>query len=152
MKRFLIQPVLMLSTVFLTSAADAPALTLAEALQRYASAAMDVSDGLVGDLAKLIEASGTGAQIDLDAVPISGAARAAVMADPALAELVWTGGDDYEILCTVSEREYPAIKAAAAGIDVPLTPIGRIEPEAGVMTWREKGRPRSFARGAFSHF
>jgi len=129
-----------------------PRHVLAEALQRHASAAMDVSDGLVGDLAKLLKASGTGAEIDLDAVPLSPAARAAVMADPALAELAWTGGDDYEILCTASEGEYPALIAAAKEAMLPLTPIGRITTEAGVVNYREKGGLRSFAQGSFSHF
>lgn len=129
-----------------------PRHALAEALQRHASAAMDVSDGLVGDLAKLLKASGVGAEIDLDSVPLSPAARAALMADPALAELAWTGGDDYEILCTASERDYPALIAAAEGSMLPLTPIGRVTAEAGVVTYRERGRLRSFAQGSFSHF
>jgi thiamine-monophosphate kinase len=129
-----------------------PRFCLAQALQHHASAAMDVSDGLVGDLAKLLAASGAGAAIDLDAVPLSPAARTALMAAPALAELAWTGGDDYEILCTASEREYPALVAASAAAAVPLTPIGRITPEAGVATYRGKDGMRSFARGSFSHF
>lgn len=129
-----------------------PRLALAEALQGRASAAMDVSDGLVGDLAKLVAASGIGAEIELDAIPLSGPVRAALMADPALAELAWTGGDDYEILCTASEGEYPALIAAAAETKIPLVPIGRITAETGVVTYREKGRPRSFAQGSFSHF
>jgi thiamine-monophosphate kinase len=113
---------------------------------------MDVSDGLVGDLAKLLSASHVGAEIDLDEVPLSGAARAALMAVPALAELAWTGGDDYEILCTASEREYPALIAAAEGTMLSLVPIGRISDEAGVVTYREKGEARRFAQGSFSHF
>lgn len=129
-----------------------PRHAFAAALQRHASAAMDVSDGLVGDLAKLLKASGVGAEIDLDAVPLSPAARAAVMADPALAELAWTGGDDYEILCTASEGEYPALMAAAKEVMLPLAPIGRITGEAGVVTYREKDELRSFAQGSFSHF
>jgi len=129
-----------------------PRLALAPALQAHASAAMDVSDGLVGDLAKLLAASKAGAEIDLDAVPLSAAARAAIMADPALAELAWTGGDDYEILCTVAEREYPALVAAADAVDVPLVPIGRITAAAGGTRYREGGRERRFARGSFAHF
>ncbi|MFJ5368989.1 thiamine-phosphate kinase [Bosea sp. CER48] len=129
-----------------------PRHRLAEVLQRHASAAMDISDGLVGDLAKLLKASGVGAEIDLDAVPLSPAARAAVMADPALAELAWTGGDDYEILCTVSEREYSPLMAAAKEIMLPLTPIGRVIADTGAVTYREKGELRGFAQGSFSHF
>ncbi|KRE17426.1 thiamine-monophosphate kinase [Bosea sp. Root381] len=129
-----------------------PRLALADALQNHASAAMDVSDGLVGDLAKLLKASGAGAEIDLDAVPLSPAARAAIMADPALAELAWTGGDDYEILCAASEGEYPALAAAAQAAGIALTPIGRVTPEASVARYREQGRARSFAQGSFAHF
>lgn len=129
-----------------------PRLVLAAALQMRASAAMDVSDGLVGDLAKLLAASRVGAEIDLDAVPLSPAARAAIMADPALVELAWTGGDDYEILCTASQGEYPTLTAAAEAAGVALTAIGRITAEAGVARYTEGGRARTFARGSFAHF
>lgn len=129
-----------------------PRLALAPALQAHASAAMDVSDGLVGDLAKLLAASGVGATIDLDAVPLSRAARAALMADPALAELAWTGGDDYEILCAAPEREYPALVAAAEAAGVPLVAIGRVVDGDAVARYREGGRARLFGRGSFAHF
>lgn len=129
-----------------------PRLALAEALQSHASAAMDISDGLIGDAAKLAAASRAGLVIELDAVPLSAAARAAIMADPSLAELAWTGGDDYEILCTVSEREISSLKAAAEAAGVPLAIIGQVTGEAGVVTCREKGSVRSFAHGSFAHF
>lgn len=129
-----------------------PRLALAAGLQSHASAAMDVSDGLVGDLAKLLKASGVGAEIDLDAVPLSLAARAAIMADPALAELAWTGGDDYEILCTASAGDYPAMVVAAEAGGIALTVIGRVTDAAGMAIYRERGRARSFAQGSFAHF
>ncbi|WNJ88166.1 thiamine-phosphate kinase [Bosea sp. 685] len=129
-----------------------PRLALAAALQLHASAAMDVSDGLVGDLAKLLRASKAGAEIDLDRVPLSAAARAAIMADPALAELAWTGGDDYEILCTASEREYLSLIAAAEVAGVTLAAIGRVTGDEGAVNYRETGRARSFAQGSFAHF
>ncbi|RXT56632.1 thiamine-phosphate kinase [Bosea sp. Tri-44] len=129
-----------------------PRIALATALQGNASAAMDISDGLVGDLAKLLAASKVGAQIDLDAVPFSPAARNAVMADPALAELAWTGGDDYEILCTVPEGEYPSMVAAAEAAGLSLARIGRVTAEAGSVHYTEAGRSRTFARGSFAHF
>lgn len=129
-----------------------PRLALAAALQLHASAAMDISDGLVGDLAKLAAASKVGAEIDLDAVPLSGPARKAIMADPALAELAWTGGDDYEILCTASEKEYSSLVAAADAAGLGLAVIGRVTAQAGVVRYTEAGRPREFARGSFAHF
>jgi thiamine-monophosphate kinase len=129
-----------------------PRLALAAALQAHASAAMDISDGLVGDLAKLAAASKASAEIDLDAVPLSGAARAAIMADPALAELAWTGGDDYEILCTASQGEYSALIAAADAAGVLLATIGRITAGGGAVQYRLNGEPRHFGRGSFSHF
>jgi thiamine-monophosphate kinase len=129
-----------------------PRIGLAAALQAHASAAMDVSDGLVGDLAKLLSASKAGADIDLDAVPLSAPARVAIMADPALLELAWIGGDDYEILCTASETEYPALAAAAEAAGVCLTAIGRITAGAGGARYTQGGRARQFARGSFTHF
>ena len=129
-----------------------PRLALAAALQAHASAAMDVSDGLIGDLAKLLSASGVGAEVDLDAVPLSPAARAAIMADPALLELAWTGGDDYEILCTASERDYPALVAASEAAGVPLVAIGRVTTDVGMTRYLQQGQPREFARRSFTHF
>ena len=66
---------------------------------------MDVSDGLVGDLAKLCRASGVAAEIDVARVPLSEAARTAVAADPALLETALTGGDDYEIAADACARK-----------------------------------------------
>ncbi|RDJ23268.1 thiamine-phosphate kinase [Bosea caraganae] len=129
-----------------------PRLALAAALQAHASAAMDISDGLVGDLAKLLAASGVGAEIDLDTVPLSDAARTAIMAAPALAELAWTGGDDYEILLTTSEGEYPAMVAAAEAAGISLARIGRVTSDSGVARFLEQGRERVFAQGSFAHF
>ena len=114
---------------------------------------MDVSDGLVGDLAKLLSASGVGAEIDLDAVPLSAAARAAIMADPALLELAWTGGDDYEILCTASETEYPALVGGGGGGR--YSADGHRQDHGASRAWcsiaRRAGRA-AFARGSFTHF
>src|SRR5262249_9801760 len=101
-----------------------PRSTLAEALRQHASGAMDVSDGLVGDLAKLCAASGVSARIDADRVPLSAGASRMLAAAPALIEPVLTGGDDYEIVLTLAPGKVDAFRAAAAA--VPVAEIGRI--------------------------
>ena len=81
-----------------------PRLDLRGALRAHASAAMDVSDGLAKDLARMCKASGCAAHVRLSDVPLSAAAAAAVAADPALRVLSVTGGDDYEVLAAVPPR------------------------------------------------
>src|SRR6267154_4837573 len=87
-----------------------PRTAIAEALRRHASAAMDVSDGLAGDLAKLCRASGVSAEIACADVPLSDAARAALARDPALIETIVSGGDDYDVLATVPANEVEALR------------------------------------------
>jgi thiamine-monophosphate kinase len=77
-----------------------PRLDLLPTLRAHATAAMDVSDGLAGDLAKLCRASGVSAVVEAPLVPFSPAAREAMALSPALFETALTGGDDYEILFT----------------------------------------------------
>jgi thiamine-monophosphate kinase len=128
-----------------------PRNALAEAVRACASAALDVSDGLAGDLAKLCRVSGVAARIDVDAVPLSAAARAAVAADTALRETALTGGDDFEVLCTVPEPTVTAFRAAALAAEVPVTDIGVIEAGAGAH-FLDDGEELSFERLSFSHF
>ena len=90
-----------------------PRNALADAVLQNASAAMDVSDGLAGDFAKLCRASGVAAEIDVARVPLSDAARAAVAAEPATIETALTGGDDYEIVLTLPPGKLAGFRAAA---------------------------------------
>lgn len=130
-----------------------PRNVVAEPLRVHASAAMDVSDGLVGDLGKLCRASGVSAEIDIAEVPLSAAARAALSAEPALIETILTGGDDYEIVCTMGEREGEEFRAAATAMGVPVTEIGRIVAGEGAPRFiGADGRPLSFTHASFSHF
>ena len=82
-----------------------PRNALAEVVRTHASSAMDVSDGLAGDFAKLCRASGVAADIAAGKVPLSDAAKAVLTAEPAMREIALTGGDDYEIICTVPARQ-----------------------------------------------
>ncbi len=128
-----------------------PRNALAEAVLHQATAAMDVSDGLVGDLAKLCRASGVAAEIDVARVPLSDAARAAIAADPALIETALTGGDDYEIVLTLAPEKLSAFRAAAEKAGVAVTEIGRIAAGQGARFIRD-GKPLTFARPSYSHF
>ena len=122
-----------------------PRTGLIELLRAVAHAAMDVSDGLVGDLAKLCLASGVAAEIEADAVPLSAAAGALIALKPALFEAALTGGDDYEILAALPQT-------ALAGLSGALTPIGRIVNGAGEVRVVRGGAPLALAKGSFSHF
>ena len=105
-----------------------PRLALAPALRQFASAAMDLSDGLVKDCGRLLEASGVAGRIRLAQVPFSGAAqRAAARTREAELRLI-TAGDDYEILAAVPPAKAAAFVAAAARAGVAVTEIGTIEP------------------------
>jgi thiamine-monophosphate kinase len=128
-----------------------PRNALAEAMLHHAAAAMDVSDGLAGDLAKLCRASSVAAEIDVSRVPLSDAARTAVGAAPALIETVLSGGDDYEIVLTLAPDNLPAFRAAAEAAGVPVTEIGRVQAGEGARFMRD-GKALEFARASYSHF
>jgi len=128
-----------------------PRNALADAILQYASAAIDVSDGVAGDLAKLCRASSVAADIDAARVPLSDAARAAIAAEPALLETALTGGDDYEIVLTLSPQKLAAFRAAAEAAGVATTKIGRTQAGEGVRFLRD-GKALTFTRESYSHF
>ncbi len=128
-----------------------PRNALAEAVLVHASAAIDVSDGLAGDLAKLCRASSVAAEIDVARVPLSEAAVAALAADPALLETVLTGGDDYEIVLTLAPEKLASFRGAAERAGVAVTEIGRVTAGQGARFVRD-GETLKFARPSFSHF
>ena len=130
-----------------------PRLAIAEAIRGFASAAMDISDGLAGDFAKLCRASGVGGDIDVARVPLSAAARAALDRDASVIEPILTGGDDYEILATVPAEQLAAFRYSASSFGVDLTEIGVITGASGEARFVGRdGQPLKFARPSFSHF
>jgi thiamine-monophosphate kinase len=130
-----------------------PRNAIAEALRQHASAAMDVSDGLAGDLRKLCAASGVAAQIEVARVPLSDAARQALACDPALIETALTGGDDYEVVATVPASARDALLAEAKAAGIALTEIGIIRADPpGVRFLDQDGKPLLFKKASFSHF
>ncbi len=108
-----------------------PRVELGRALRGLATACVDVSDGLLADLAHICRASGVGADIDIDALPASAALRAAFDGD-ARRTLQATGGDDYELCFTAPALQHDAVQALAASLALPLTRIGRIVEGSGI--------------------
>jgi thiamine-monophosphate kinase len=130
-----------------------PRLALGAALAGVARAAMDVSDGLVQDLGHLCRAGGCGAILRAAAMPLSPAARALVMADPALLAVVLTGGDDYELLFVTPPGADAMVEARAAAAATPVTRIGEfIEGPAEVLVEGPDGAPLALPTGGWSHF
>jgi thiamine-monophosphate kinase len=129
-----------------------PRNALSEAVRAHASAAMDVSDGLAGDFAKLCRASKVAAEIEVARVPLSDAARAVLAAEPAMLETALTGGDDYEIVCTVPAAKVESFRAAAQAAQVAVSEIGEIKAGEGARFLGAGGKPLIFKRASFSHF
>ena len=130
-----------------------PRVALAEIVRRYASAAMDVSDGLAGDLAKLCGVSGVSAVIDLVSVPLSDAARDLVSRGVVGQETLIVGGDDYEILCTLPEDHVEAFAQAARDAGVAVSSIGTMVAGSAVPKLIDaQGSEIALERLSYSHF
>lgn len=130
-----------------------PRLAIATALRECASAAMDVSDGLAGDLAKLCAVSGVSAVVELARIPLSAAAQAIVSAGGTTIEALIAGGDDYEVVCTVPPARWTSFAQAASAAGVAVTQIGAIVEGSKAPVFRDTaGRDVTLAHSSFSHF
>ncbi|WP_137894951.1 thiamine-phosphate kinase [Ramlibacter sp. 2FC] len=135
-----------------------PRLALGLALRGLATAAADVSDGLLGDLGHILKASGVGARIEAEAAaPLLAAAAPLAQAGRPLdpeQQLAWVlaGGDDYELVFTAPPAGRQAVQAAAQASRTPVTRIGRIEAEPGLRLVDAQGQPISQRYASFDHF
>jgi thiamine-monophosphate kinase len=130
-----------------------PRIAIAEILRAHASAAMDVSDGLAGDLAKLCRASGVNAEIAVARVPLSDGVRAALAKEPGLIETIITGGDDYEVVACVPAGKVEALRQQASAAGVAVTEIGAVTAGQGEARFLDPdGQLLMFAHPSFSHF
>ena len=127
-----------------------PRVALGLALRGVATSAIDVSDGLVGDLGHVLRRSGVGAQVDVDALPISAILREQPVEERRRCSLA--GGDDYELLFTAPPALRDRVAAAADGAGVAVTRIGRIEAARGLRLVDAAGRRVEAAYRAFDHF
>jgi thiamine-monophosphate kinase len=128
-----------------------PRVGLGLALRGVATAAIDLSDGLMGDLGHLLQRSGVGAQVELHRLPHS---QVLAGQPPALRlECLLAGGDDYELLFCAPPARRAAVLQAAAAAQVPVQCIGRITAEPGLRVLDEAGLPLDLGRlQAFDHF
>jgi thiamine-monophosphate kinase len=130
-----------------------PRNTLAQAVRDHASASMDVSDGLAGDLAKLCAASGVSAVIDAPSLPLSAPAAALVARGTVGIGTLVSAGDDYEILCAIPENRYDAFAQAAGRAGVAVTPIGTVIAGRKAPSFLDAhGREVPLPRLSYSHF
>ena len=135
-----------------------PRVALGLALRGVASSALDVSDGLLGDLGHILRASGTGACIDtFIAIDLIAASALTISArgqfDPELFhQCTLAGGDDYELAFTAPVARRAAVAAAALASSTPVTRIGRIEAEPGLRLVDAQGRPVARRYASFDHF
>jgi len=130
-----------------------PRNALAQAVRDHAHAAMDVSDGLAGDLAKLCTASGVSAVIDIESIPLSAAAAGLLKRGVTGIEAIVAGGDDYEILCAVQENRVEAFALAAAAAGIAVSSIGTVIAGPAAPRFLDgQGRELALPRLSYSHF
>jgi thiamine-monophosphate kinase len=130
-----------------------PRTGLVPVLRAHARAAMDISDGLVKDLGRMAAASGCGARVAIDRLPMSPAFRAAVDRDRRLMrDAMISGGDDYEILAAVAPERCRAFEDEAARTGVGVTAVGTIGDGSGVTVHDGDGRAISIPRDGWDHF
>lgn len=127
-----------------------PRLSLGLALRTLAHAAIDVSDGLLADLAHLCERSGLGAEVHWPSIPVD--AALANCPDAERQRLALSGGDDYELLFTARASQRHAIEALPARLGVPVTRIGTMSARAGVRVSDAAGRLLALDAQGFDHF
>jgi thiamine-monophosphate kinase len=130
-----------------------PRVALAQAVRDHASAAMDVSDGLAGDLAKLCAASDVSAIVNAPTIPFSGTLAMLIDQYYGILGFAVSGGDDYEILCTIPENRFETFAEAAKLAGVPVTSIGTIIAGNAVPRFIDgQGAEIALSRRSYSHF
>ena len=127
-----------------------PRVLAGQTLRNYASAAIDISDGLLSDLQHICNASNVGANIVLEDLPLSNAMVETLGAEKAI-ELALVGGDDYELLFTVSEDNKVGMETAIANIGVDVTCIGQLNGSDKVTTTLNS-KPININASGYQHF
>jgi len=127
-----------------------PRVALGLALRGIATSAIDVSDGLLGDLAHVLRRSGVGAELQVDALPRS--AVLAALPETLQRDCTLAGGDDYELVFSAAPDAAARVAAAARSAQVAVTRIGRLNADAGLHLIDRDGRPVAHTFASFDHF
>lgn len=127
-----------------------PRIRLGQQLGREAlvSAMLDVSDGLIGDLSHILEASQVSAELELERLPLSTRFREQLVGTPQLIELALSGGEDYELLFTAADQHLEQRQDLSPAV----TKIGRISQGSGIRVLQADGSNYPYGRGGFDHF
>ena len=128
-----------------------PRVLQGQALRDLASSAIDLSDGLISDLGHILKASGCGARIDLDAMPLSDALLRHAEREQAL-RWALSGGEDYELCFTVPELNRGALDVAIGQLGARFTCIGQISAEADGLQLMQSGKPVQLDLQGYDHF
>lgn len=128
-----------------------PRILQGQALRDIASSAIDLSDGLISDLAHILKASDCGAKVALDALPFSDALRENVSPEQA-ERFALTGGEDYELCFTVPELNRGVIDVALGRLGVPFTCIGQITADVEGLHFTRDGEPVEITGNGHDHF
>jgi thiamine-monophosphate kinase len=127
-----------------------PRVSLGLALRGVATSAIDVSDGLLGDLAHVLRRSKVGAELQVDALPRSDVLRA--LPEALQRECTLAGGDDYELVFTAPPRHAERVAAAAQAAQVQVTRIGSVSAAPGLRLTDRAGAAVPNTFGSFDHF
>jgi thiamine-monophosphate kinase len=128
-----------------------PRIELALALAHLLNAAIDISDGLVGDLGHILKASKVGAVVEVNKLPYSFPAEQLFSADSCLRAALF-GGDDYELCFTAPSKNEAQIMTAAGRLGASVTKIGKIAQAQGLTLLDQNGQPLNLANQAYDHF
>lgn len=128
-----------------------PRLALGLRLRGLANSAIDVSDGLCADLGHILRASGVGATLNADRLPLSQALRASTAPQEAR-QFALAGGDDYELCFTMPPERCEAAFAAGRELGVAVTDVGQVEPRTGLQVLGEQGCIVNTGKTGFDHF
>jgi len=127
-----------------------PRVALGIALRGTAHAAIDISDGLIGDLGHILKRSGLGATLNVDALPTGPMLSA--QTQELRRQFALAGGDDYELCFTAPQANRAAIMEAGKSVGVAVTPVGKIEVETGLRLVDASGKVLELQSASFDHF